>query len=66
MYGRYAVRWIIFIVIVTGHYSQTVEYGIFTYVLFRARVLRYNSILRADAKIGTEWPFFFQNSLSVS
>ena len=24
------VRWIIFIVVVTGHYSQTMEYGIFT------------------------------------
>ena len=43
--------------------SQTMGYGIFTYVLFRERVLRdailrYNSILRTDAKIGTEWPFF--------
>ena len=57
------VRWIMFIVVVTGHYCQTMEYGIFTYVFFRARVLRdailrYNSILRANAKIGTEWPFF--------
>ena len=67
------VHWIIFIVVVTGHYSQTMEYGISTYVLFRRRVLcdvilRYNSTLRADNKIGTEWPFsfFFQNSLSVS
>ena len=28
------VRWIIFIVVVTGHFSQTMEYGISTYVLF--------------------------------
>ena len=61
------VPWIIFIVVVTGHYSQTMEHGIFTYALFRGRVLRdailpYNSILRADTKIGTEWPY----SLSVS
>ena len=58
------VRWIIFIVVVTGHYSQTMEYGISTHVLFRGRVLRdailrYNSILRAGTTIGTECPFFF-------
>ena len=65
------VRWIIFIVVVTGHYSQTMEYGISTYVLFRGRVLRdailrYNSILRAGTTIGTECPIFFQNFPSVS
>ena len=58
------VPWTIFIVVVTGHYFQTMEYVISTYLLFRERVLRdvilrYNSILRADNKIGTKWPFFF-------
>ena len=65
------VRWIIFIVVVAGLYSQTMECGISTYVLFRGRVLcgailRYNSILRAGTTIGTECPFFFQNFVSVS
>ena len=30
-------RWIIFIVVATGHYSQTIKYGISTYVLFAWR-----------------------------
>ena len=65
------VRWIVFIVAFAGHYSQTMEYGISTYVLSRGRVLRdailcYNSILRAGTTIETECPFCFQNFLSVS